>query len=117
MKLSELALVLETALRLASHRYGHELLPEEVADWAHRFEGEKPQMLEWAFREYDGIPAEIGKKFFPKPSDILQLIRMKRQSSDPTPGIRCAKCKDLSGFVYVQVEGEKYPRVKRCDHT
>lgn len=111
-----MGLVLETALRLASHRYGHELLTEEVADWASRFDGEKPELLEWAFKEFDGIPAAPGKKFFPKPAEIAELIRVHRQSQEPEPALRCAQCKDLSGFVYVQVPGEKYPRVKRCSH-
>lgn len=94
--------------------YKVEFQPEEVRLWQITFQGETAQMVQWAFLEY----FKAGT-FPPKPADILTIIKNKREASEgiPLPRELCRRCKDHNGFVYVQVEGEQHPRVKRCDHS
>lgn len=94
--------------------YKVEFQPEEVRLWQITFQGETAQMVEWAFLEY----FKSGN-FPPKPADILTIIKNKREASEgiPLPRKVCRRCEEHNGFVYVTLEGESRPRVKRCDHS
>jgi hypothetical protein len=70
---SSMALVLAEMLNQVSLLYKTEILPGEVRIWLASFEGERVQMIEWAFAEY----FKTGT-FPPKPADITLLIRGRR---------------------------------------
>lgn len=55
--------------------YKTETLPGELRLWANLLHGENPQMLEYAFHEHFK-----ASEFPPRPADILNLIRIKRES-------------------------------------
>jgi hypothetical protein len=72
---SSVDLVLAKNLDYASQVYKTELMPGEVRVWQNCFAKERPEALAWGFREY----FRTGK-FPPKPADIADLIRYKRES-------------------------------------
>jgi hypothetical protein len=74
-KTSSLDLVLGHCLAGVMLLYKTEPLPGEVRLWLRAMEGERSEMVEWAFAEY----FKTGT-FPPKPADILKLIRQKRES-------------------------------------
>lgn len=79
--LSSLDLVLAECLEQMILLYSVELLPGQVRLWKSSFEGERPEMIEWAFGEYfKGNGGDKSGKFPPKPADITQIIRQKRES-------------------------------------
>lgn len=70
-----LDLILAQCLNKIVLLYKTALLPGEVRIWKESFDGEREEMLEWAFGEY----FKTGT-FPPKPADIAALIRAKREA-------------------------------------
>lgn len=77
-KLSAQHLVLVRMLDLAGQVMRQEVMPGEVRFWLETFSKERPETLEWAFREY-----LRGAEYFPKPSQIAALIDRKRAAMVP----------------------------------
>lgn len=53
-----------------------DLLPGEIRVWKRTFFAEKPEAIDWGFRQY----FRTGSTFQPKPQDIAKLIREHRES-------------------------------------
>jgi hypothetical protein len=68
-----LDMVLAEMLMQAGNLYKTEIQPGETKVWLKLLTGEKPQVVEDAFFEYFA-----HGEFFPKPANILELIRQKR---------------------------------------
>lgn len=68
--------VLLRMLDLAAQITRQEIQPGEARFWQETFQNERPEMLEWAFREFLKTA-----HFFPKPADIQELIAAKRSEA------------------------------------
>lgn len=67
------AIVLAQMLDRAGARTGHEVTPGESEDWIELLEQEPSPGIRWAFMEHAKV-----SEFFPKPSEILGLVRTWR---------------------------------------
>ncbi len=98
-KPSSLDLALAQGLNKVSLLYKTNLEPAEARIWQSSFEGERAEMLAWGFAEY----FKTGT-FPPKPADIADLIRAKRQAmtceefTPPTPSERAAVKADRDAY-------------------
>jgi len=97
-------LVLARMLDLAAQITRQEVQPGEIRFWSETFQNERPQLLEWAFREYLKTA-----QFFPKPGDIDKLLKdIKLELAQGDSFKSCGKCTP-EGWVLVG------GGVKRCE--